>query len=210
MKRILIFVLAVFCAITTWAWPGGLGYKTPDLQMMQAKGNVKYIKFDHPLLASCFKSGICYFDKNGWIDVNQTCFSKTTVERNGKWQLVGMYREYEAFTDESDFPLGCSSEWLYNSSGLVTKIVGYEWEWVDTKIYIYDEEDVVVEMRMDWSDSSGGGAEIYYYSNYTYDSYGNWISRDVVLEEKYYDLDGSCEGTEYKEYVETRTIVYYE
>ena len=63
---------------------------------------------------------------------------------------------------------------------------------------------------MDWSDSSGGGDEIYYYSNYEYDSYGNWIFRDVVLEEKSYDLDGTWEGTDYKEYVETRTIVYYE
>lgn len=205
MRKVSIILLLALLSLSAWAY----SYKTPDLRMLQVKGNVKYIMFTKDCPASGFKSAYCYFDRNGWIDVNKTFYSKTTVKRNGSWQLVAIEREYEAFVDGFDMPLGYYSEWSYNSSGFVTKIANSEWEWANTDIYIYDSNDVLIEKRTEWDSNGDSGYDIYTYSSYKYDSRGNWISRYVTVRRKSYDIEGDFSTTS-ESYVEKRVIAYYD
>ena len=110
------------------------------------------------------------------------------------------------------------SQWTYNNNGFVATHLSYSDACGGTTTYEYNEKNEVVKTTEKGSCEPGGIAEYYrtnIYSNYKYDVYGNWISRDVKEEGKgyiYSDSDKLVHAPEYdiSEFnTETRVIIYY-
>lgn len=177
-------------------------YKTPDLQMEQLKGDVKSIKY-----SSGFT--IDYTPEGRRIVVGEG--DDLFVTRNEEGQLLSVYNEYEGCE-------GYSEEWLYNNLGFVSDLSGLVCETDYHTNYVYNENNELVREVTHGSNLGEEYIEIYLYTNYKYDRYGNWISRYVEWSMKpntdsewyYEDPDYYNETyTDSDSYTETREITYY-
>ena len=175
-------------------------FKSPDLQMELARGNVSSIKYN-----DC---KILDYSYEGWYDVSEGC----RVERNDKNQLVYFSNGYE----------GCEMilyEWSYNDKGYIDVESSFLCECERETKYIYNDSNELVRMEISGDNLGDVFIEKYTFTNYQYDSHGNWISRDVRWEMKpdvdseAYKEDPKFYNEYYKEnkaYTETRIITYYD
>ena len=178
-------------------------YKTPDLQMEQLKGDVKSIKYS--------SGSINNYTPDGWRVIereNESVF----VTRNEEGQLLKL-------NDAYDMECGGSFlEWSYDDCGFLRMFSYFLCETIDSIQYIYNE-NYELEKEMFYGDNLDiRYFKTYYYSNYKYDSHGNWISRYVVWDMKpdteselYYEFREEYDKT-FKDsgsYTETREISYY-
>ena len=179
-------------------------YMSNDLKMMFVRGPVKSIVYSHPEYTFLYES--LNFTPDGWIEYTLDEYS--ILERNNNGQLL--------YIDDGGM---CADEWTYNNNGFVATHASYCDACGGTKTYEYNEENVVVKASYKGKCEPEGGREsigTIIYSNYKYDVYGNWISRDVKEDMKHYgynedrnsyihlpDLDTSETRTE------TRVITYY-
>jgi hypothetical protein len=201
-----------------------LDYKTPDLQMVLAKGDVARIRLfncDTTDWSNTEPYQDSYYDIYGWhIDVdhfyidNFDCFKKyvATIERNSKAQKVKTKLSSPPKYDCDGDMAGMNNSWStysYNSRGFLSTVEfrGLE-HGFKTKYYYnnYDEqiksvtEKSVVELCVIITKS---------YSNYKYDDHGNWISRDVVKTEVSCYSEYADENPAPTTFTETREITYY-
>ena len=184
-------------------------YKTPDLQMVHAKGNVKCIKVTSAQSTDYLTT--YHFDKEGWLLIEKSLLeyqfhSKEDgydYKRNSQHQLVNIRR-----MTNSEFG-GVTREYQYNKKGFVSKYIGggYEHFWIGE--CTYDSNDNLIKIFESHEGDGDDYTETYTYSNYKLDSRGNWISRSV----KYNNSLGS-EWAEYinvpSSYTEKRKITYYD
>lgn len=181
-------------------------YMSNDLKMMFARGPVKSIVYiytgDYP-----YNDTINYTPNGKRIYVEEEIVFEVSVEEyDSEGRPV-------AYADEMTV-----SQWTYNNNGFVATHLSYSDACGGTTTYEYNEKNEVVKTTEKGSCEPGGIAEYYrtnIYSNYKYDVYGNWISRDVKEEGKgyiYSDSDKLVHAPEYdiSEFnTETRVIIYY-
>ena len=182
-----------------------LPYKSSDLKMVLARGNVKSIVYkdsrydDNEETINYTPDG----ENEEYILSDEYCL----LERNNNGQLLSI--------DDDGM---CFDEWEYNNNGFVATHVSYCDACGGTTTYEYNEKNEVVKTTEKGLCEPEGIAEYYktnIYSNYKYDVYGNWISRDVKEEGKGYGYSDSgklvrlpdLDTTE--SYTETRKITYY-
>jgi hypothetical protein len=192
-------------------------YKSPDLQMQLAKGNVKSIEFEYEKLN---------YTPNGLLIKN---YDYIDIKRNEKGQIISILESEEEVSEEGYY-------YTYDNNGFVKELTHRSACFVEgessesyTK-YTYKGEELMKEETRDWADIWCRGEDgvndgkiesttITTYTNYEYDNRGNWISREMKTEtnSKLYELD-ECLGNIIRfvkeennsnSEIQKRTITYY-
>jgi hypothetical protein len=192
-------------------------YKSPDLQMQLAKGNVKSIEFEYEKLN---------YTPNGLLIKN---YDYIDIKRNEKGQIISILESEEEVSEEGYF-------YTYDNNGFVKELTHRSACFVEgessesyTK-YTYKGEELMKEETREWDDTWHSGEDgvndakiesttITTYTNYEYDNRGNWISREMKTEtnSKLYELD-ECLGNIIRfvkeennsnSEIQKRTITYY-
>ncbi|MBR5828397.1 MAG: hypothetical protein IKY49_04090 [Paludibacteraceae bacterium] len=174
-------------------------YKSPDLQMEMARGNVRSIEFKNTDGAL-----IVYNYTHDGMNEEEL---EGVFERNELGQIVSYYD---------------SDSYTYNKDGFISETK----RWVETcymvSKYEYNEyNELVKEVEKIFNegmyDDELAHEAVYVYSNYKYDDCGNWISRSVKVERKKkhvdYDIPVDVHSPKYDTDVfrtEKRKITYYE
>jgi hypothetical protein len=194
-------------------------YKSPDLQMQLAKGNVNSIEFEYEKL-NYTPNGLL-IKNNDYITVN--------IKRNEKGQIISILESEEEVSEEVYY-------YTYDNNGFVKELTHRSACFVEgessesyTK-YTYKGEELMKEETRDWADIWCRGEDgvndgkiesttITTYTNYEYDNRGNWISREMKTEtnSKLYELDGGLgnvirfvkEENYSNSEIQKRTITYY-
>ncbi|MBR5828394.1 MAG: hypothetical protein IKY49_04075 [Paludibacteraceae bacterium] len=194
-------------------------YKSPDLQMQLAKGNVNSIEYEYEKLN---------YTPNGLLIKNDD-YITIDIKRNEKGQIISILESAEEEISEEVY------YYTYDNNGFVKEqtysyacfVEGESYESY-TK-YTYKGEELMKEETREWADiwGHGDGVEagksesttIATYTNYKYDNRGNWISREKKREtnSKLYELDESLgniirfvkEENNSNSVVQKRTITYY-
>ena len=181
-----------------------LQYKSADLQMQQAKGNVRTIEYK-PTSENYYGKTINY-NPDGINEeyleeyLEEAYEGDVEIKRNSQNQLIYIgVSEYETY-----------EEWTYNDDGFIAThtleepLRGY------TSQYEYNEKNELVKCVKEGNsacDPESSFISVIIYSNYKYDSRGNWISRDVKEEHKFLD----CPEYDFsRSYTEPRVITFYE
>lgn len=192
-------------------------YKSPDLQMQLAKGNVKSVEFEYEKLN---------YTPNGLLIKN---YDYIDIKRNEKGQIISILQSEEEVSEEGYY-------YTYDNNGFVKELThgfacfveGESYESY-TK-YTYKGEELMKEETREWDDTWHSGEDgvndakiesttITTYTNYEYDNRGNWISREMKTEtnSKLYELD-ECLGNIIRfvkeennsnSEIQKRTITYY-
>ena len=177
-------------------------YYASDLKMVLARGNVKSIVPD----ANCvyYAWGETNYNRHG-INMEEL---EGVFERNELGKIVSYYD---------------SDSYTYNKDGFISETK----RWVETcymvSKYEYNENnELVKEVEKIFKEGFDGNDvlvhdAVFTYSNYKYDSNGNWISRDVKVEKKkkyanekpVFNIAGQKYDTNVT-HTETRKITYYE
>jgi hypothetical protein len=192
-------------------------YKSPDLQMQLAKGNVKSIEFEYEKLN---------YTPNGLLIKN---YDYIDIKRNEKGQIISILQSEEEVSEDGYY-------YTYDNNGFVKELthgfacfVEGESSQSYTK-YTYKGEELMKEETREWDDTWHSGEDgvndakiesttITTYTNYEYDNRGNWISREMKTEtnSKLYELD-ECLGNIIRfvkeennsnSEIQKRTITYY-
>jgi hypothetical protein len=196
-------------------------YKSSDLQMQLAKGNVKRINE-----TSYSPNGIYQIDKESCI---------IHIKRNEKGQIIEIL-DSERW-DDGDFVNEDYYYYTYDNNGFLKELThtfadGVEGEYHESYThYTYSGDNLIKAETRSWADvwlRRGDGIDdakivtttITIYSNYKYDSHGNWISREVKeetnsniyeLDEQYGNIKRFVKEENYSNSdTETRTITYYD
>jgi hypothetical protein len=192
-------------------------YKSPDLQMQLAKGNVKSIEFEYEKLN---------YTPNGLLIKN---YDYIDIKRNEKGQIISILQSEEEVSEDGYY-------YTYDNNGFVKELthgfacfVEGESSQSYTK-YTYKGEELMKEETREWDDTWHSGEDgvndakiesttITTYTNYEYDNRGNWISREMKTEtnSKLYELDGGLgnvirfvkEENYSNSEIQKRTITYY-
>jgi hypothetical protein len=194
-------------------------YKSPDLQMQLAKGNVNSIEFEYEKLN---------YTPNGLLIKNDD-YITINIKRNEKGQIISILESEEEVSEEGYF-------YTYDNNGFVKELTHRSACFVEgessesyTK-YTYKGEELMKEETREWDDTWHSGEDgvndakiesttITTYTNYEYDNRGNWISREMKTEtnSKLYELD-ECLGNIIRfvkeennsnSEIQKRTITYY-
>ncbi|MBR5327863.1 MAG: leucine-rich repeat protein [Paludibacteraceae bacterium] len=193
-----------------------LPYLSSDLKMMLVRGRVKSIVDNNSGYSYLLASGTLDYTYEGMLvstlieedsddeDYDEDC--TTELERNSEGQLLEI----------GDCSWGDS--WTYNEDGFVATHSMFDAEWgrdIDYT-YEYNENNDVVKANCVFTSSEGKSVDTIIYSNYKYDGYGNWISRDATQETKSYNYDVASDSYVYDAEsdtsvtrTETRVIIYY-
>jgi hypothetical protein len=194
-------------------------YKSPDLQMQLAKGNVNSIEFEYEKLN---------YTPNGLLIKNDD-YITINIKRNEKGQIISILESEEEVSEEVYY-------YTYDNNGFVKELTHRSACFVEgessesyTK-YTYKGEELMKEETRDWADIWCRGEDgvndgkiesttITTYTNYEYDNRGNWISREMKTEtnSKLYELDGGLgnvirfvkEENYSNSEIQKRTITYY-
>ena len=175
-------------------------YYASDLKMVLARGNVKSIVPD----ANCvyYAWGETNYNRHG-INVEEL---ESVFERNELGQITSYY--------ESD-------SYTYNKDGFIAEFVSWVENYYKVSKYEYNEKnEIIKEVEKIYMDNGDGVLvhdAVFTYSNYKYDSNGNWISRDVKVEQKkkyaneipVFNISGPKYDTNVT-HTETRKITFYE
>jgi hypothetical protein len=192
-------------------------YKSPDLQMQLAKGNVNSIEFEYEKLN---------YTPNGLLIKN---YDYIDIKRNEKGQIISILQSEEEVSEDGYY-------YTYDNNGFVKELthgfacfVEGESSQSYTK-YTYKGEELMKEETREWDDTWHSGEDgvndakiesttITTYTNYEYDNRGNWISREMKTEtnSKLYELDGGLgnvirfvkEENYSNSEIQKRTITYY-
>lgn len=87
----------------------------------------------------------------------------------------------------------------YDSAGRVSKITSVFDEETDETVYSYDSKGRLIKEVFTATDMSEENVSVYKYSNYEFDSHGNWTSRICEFE---------VDGNPVRECI-SRVITYY-
>ena len=183
-------------------------YKSPDLQMELAKGDVRKIVTYKKEGSSKELLSTENYDPEGWLNIaNNPDYEDCKIKRNSQKQIISMKWENNEFVDVTEF----GSDYKYNKDGfLKTKTFsGYEWGYVGKFTY-NNNNDLIKYYKEEYAEGDNYDI-IMTYSNYEYDQMGNWISRKVKEVYKMYEdyEKKKVYETETSTYTETRVITYY-
>jgi hypothetical protein len=181
-------------------------YKSPDLKMLHAKGNVRSIE------------GIPA-ELSWWLsDQKKIIFTRDgvlafTLDKKLLSNLEGEVErdEFGRFISIRDFS-NTINELGYNEDGFIATYSFYMEGCGGTTKYEYNEKDELTKtvFKGECEFEFERFITVSRYSNYLYDSHDNWISRKVKEETKTYNLDDDLIDTETNTYTEKRTIKYFD
>lgn len=186
-------------------------FTTPDLQFAEVRGKVRSVQYDsQSSMPAVGIEGKCfYFTKDGKIDVSKTFLDGYHIERNAKLQITTIALDEEDLPNPDELWKACGTYCIYNNNGLLIEEESAGWEWMSSSSYKYNDDNELIQKEIEWTSEDYFGFDVYIYSDYKYDNYGNWISRKV----EYMGASGS-EGddleTTNETYTEARGICYYD
>lgn len=141
--------------------------------------------------------------------------NKRIFDRNGKWigyrddggfniwnNISGLKRDAKGritFYREKDDDYTVPKAISYDSAGRVSKITSVFDEETDETVYSYDSKGRLIKEVFTATDMSEENVSVYKYSNYEFDSHGNWTSRICEFE---------VDGNPVRECI-SRVITYY-
>ena len=182
-------------------------YKSPDLKMMQAKGNVRTIEGSFEEFSYWTESKKIIFNRDGVFAF--TLDKKFLSELEGEVERD----EYGRFITINALMLGNTiNSFEYNNDGFIAKYYFSMEGCSSTTRYEYNDNDDLVK-KISTSECVGLGERYTSettYSNYKYDSHGNWISRKCKTVSKNYDEFDELMEANTSNDTETRKITYYE
>ena len=163
---------------TTMTASAGTQVRYHDVEYHEAKGKVKSITY------------------SPGPDETEASISEFTIDGKEK-DLTGVqydsngYRVSEKYTPDEDGSITTAK--IMWKDGRVFKAIVSDKERTYTLNYIYNAKGELIERSLSIGDTKSDFK--YQYSDYKYDSKGNWISRKIVFMNE--------------QWTETRTIVYY-
>ncbi|RRC98713.1 hypothetical protein [Prevotella sp. OH937_COT-195] len=216
MKRILFLVFCVGLITSSCNIVKGGDFKTSDLMLFELKGHVKTLKYNRtdPYVVTFDENGMvtscpCYDQSSNFNFKNGKAVGKYfSSNRNAKGQLTKYAYE----------PVG-NNYWrldmyeiTYNDNGQADTIVHTGWESQSEIKCKYDDKGLCIEEVEDYYMASIVGKETRTYTYIKFDDNDNWIERKCKKHNVEWEEDDNLNNkmARDEEYVETRTITYYQ
>ena len=190
-------------------------YKSSDLKMELARGNVKSIVYISSVdyanndTINYTPDGYRLYDKIWGSKLDPDDFE---IERNNKGQLISfvLWPDAESYIEE----------YTYNEDGFIASYGSYsDGAGGGSECEYNEKNELIKEMDEGVREPSGNEEYIHTitYSNYKYDHCGNWISRDVKEEWKFKIFDEergyhihNPENDTSETSTQKRVIIYYD
>lgn len=173
-------------------------YKYNSAVLFQAKGPVKKIKiksrdpFKH-FCSAKFGSDGKFDDPMGMVYDADGYFSYFRI--GGESGFLSVNESGEAKYDESRRLTGFKLD--AKAKGFLDFSADYSFK--------YSDEGILTQKTMDYAHKGKKGRFVYDYSDYSFDSQGSWVKRNVKLS----DYDSEGEKKSETDFTETRQIEYY-
>jgi hypothetical protein len=159
-------------------------YKSPDLQMELARGDVRKIVTYQKDGSSVEKLDTKNYDPEGWLNIaNNPDYEDCKIKRNSQKQITSMKWENNEFVDVTEF----GSDYKYNKDGFLktNTFSGYEWGYVGK--FTYNNNDDLIKYYKEEYDSElklNEKGDIVQISSYPKDLYYSALGHFQTLYEK--------------------------
>ena len=142
-----------------------------------------------------------------YVYSSSTRFAVKGDKSNTPYKIVIGKNTRQEIWDDSE---GLGLTFNYDAKGNLTEVKEPNYGYGRSETYTYEATNTYPskEEVEYYSDDGSGTKESFVFSNYTFDSQGNWISRSVNYKEVVQDEDGKSKTTT-KDYSEKRVISYF-